>query len=66
LFRVALAAFAGLGALAIAAALPTTATRLAYGVAMLVAFTTLAWWRLIAPAERVALGKMIGRAQERR
>ena len=66
LFRVAVAAFVGLGALAIAAALPTTATRVAYAVAMLAAFTTFAWWRLLAPAERLALGRIIGRAQERR
>lgn len=66
LLRVAVAAFGGLGALAIAAALPTTTIRVAYAVAMLAAFTTLAWWRLLAPAERVALGRILGRAQERR
>jgi O-antigen/teichoic acid export membrane protein len=66
LFRVTVAAFGGLGALAIAAALPTTSVRVAYAVAMLAAFTALAWWRLLAPAERLALGRIMGRGQDRR
>ena len=60
LTRVAVAALAGLGVLAVAAALPTTTARAAYGVAMLAAFITLAWWRLLAPAERLAIGRIIG------
>ena len=66
LFRVTVAAFAGLAALAIAAALPSTAARAAYAVAMLAAFTTFAWWRLLAPAERLALGRIMRRGQDRR
>jgi O-antigen/teichoic acid export membrane protein len=61
LARVTVAALAGLAALAVAALLPTTTARAAYGVAMLAAFITLAWYGLLAPAERMALGRLIGR-----